>query len=339
MPVNPLRGTRRLTQLREDHLTECFAGWLDIDHAGREAYCDLVLGPYAAASGWTAPRISDIDTQRSFSIGRPDLTLTLADGHVLAIEHKVDAIETLGIPSEDGEPLGQLRRYLDDPAIAAVAFVRSTLRPPGDDVLGSPKYIHPADRHHFLWRDFYPLLESSSNRYAAWLREAFDADGYTPPHAFVGELTARDARVNFAKYWLPVRAVAHDLGWDVGTGSLVELYLSPRTAHLPASIWINPTDSVLVFRATPTNPAQTERIANLLDNATAALGFPDTTDIRTVPRAVGKVAVVDVCVPTRRVLGNSDSGPAVESELLAFFEPLLRTLATESTDPDSASQP
>ncbi len=74
MPVNPLRGTRRLTQLREDHLTECFAGWLDIDHVGREAYCDLVLRPYAAAAGWTAPRIADIDTQRSLSGGRPDLT-------------------------------------------------------------------------------------------------------------------------------------------------------------------------------------------------------------------------------------------------------------------------
>ena len=335
MPVNPLRGTRRLTQLREDHLTECLAGWLDIDDAGREAYCALVLRPYAAAVGWASPRIADIDTQRSFSSGRPDLTLMLTDGHVVAVEHKVDAIETLGFASEDGEPLGQLRRYLDDPAIAAVAFVRSTLKPPADEVLGSSKYIQPADRQHFLWRDFYPLLEASSSRYAAWLREAFEADGYTPPHTLVGELTARDARVNFAKYWLPVRAVAHDLGWDVGTGSLVELYLSPRQTHVPATVWINPTDSMLVFRATPTDPAQTERIARLLGDATAALGFSGTTDIRTVPRAAGKVAVVDVCVPMRRVLGTADSGPTVEAHLFAFVEPLLQALAAESTDLDT----
>ena len=297
-----------------------------------------MLRPYAAAAGWTAPRIADIDTQRSLSGGRPDLTLTLTDGHVVAVEHKIDAIETLGIVSEDGEPLGQLRRYMDDPAIAAVGFVRSTLRPPGDDVLGNPKYIHPANRQHFLWRDFYPLLEASSSHYAAWLREAFEADGYTPPHAFVSELTERESRVNFAKYWLPVRAVAHDLGWDVGTGSLVELYMSPRGPHLPATVWINPTDSMLVFRATPIDPAQIERIARVLDKATAALGVSGITEKRTVPRAAGKVAVVDVCVPMRHVLGNADSGPAVESQLLGFVEPLLRSLATGLSPPDRASQ-
>jgi hypothetical protein len=316
--------------LREDHLTECFAGWLDIDHPAREAYCDLVFRPYAATAGWASPQIVDIDTQRSLSSGRPDLILTLGDGHVVAVEHKIDAIETVGVISEDGEQLGQLRRYLNDPDVAAVAFVRSTLRPPGAEVLANPKYIRPPDRHHFLWRDFYPLLEASTNRYASWLRESFEADGYTPPHAFVGELTDRDARINFAKYWLPVRAVAHDLGWDVGTGSVVELYLSPREPNLPAAIWINPTDSLLVVRTTPSDPTKIDRIAQLLADAASKLGFPDVTDIRSVPRSTGKVTVVDIAAPMQRVLGDADSGPAVESHLLAFVEPLLRALSTDA---------
>jgi hypothetical protein len=151
----------------------------------------------------------------------------------------------------------------------------------------------------------------------------------------VGDLATTDARANFAKYWLPVRAVAHDLGWDVGTGSLVELYLSPRKAHMPATVWINPTDAMLVFRATPTDPAQIEHIAGLLGDATAAMGFAGTTNIRTVPRTAGKVAVVDVCVPMRRVLGTADSGPTVEAHLFAFVEPLLQALAAGSMDLDA----
>ena len=116
MPINPILGTRRLTQLREDHLTEFFAGWLDVDATARVAYCDRVIAPYAAARGWAPAAVTDINTQASFGCGRPDLTLTLADGHIVAVEHKLDAIETLAGDIQDGAQVGQLTRYLDEPA-------------------------------------------------------------------------------------------------------------------------------------------------------------------------------------------------------------------------------
>jgi len=327
MPINPILGTRRLTQLREDHLTEFFAGWLEIDPSASAAYCNLVIAPYATARGWATPVIADINTQSSFDDGRPDLTLTLADGHVVAIEHKLDAIETLAGELAEGEPIGQLTRYLDEPAIAAVAFVRSTLKPPGDTVLSHPKYIRPLQQHHFLWRDFYPLLEATSSHYGTWLREAFDRQGFTPPHPFVGELTSQVARTNFAKYWLPVRTLAHDLGWKVGTGSIVELYLEPRDDHPAATVWINPTESQLLFRVTPTKATDTKAFLLRLRGVAATLGPKVTVEERIVPRAKGKATVIDVIAPLRHVLGDASSGQDVEHRLFQFVEPLLRTTA------------
>jgi hypothetical protein len=328
MPVNPILGTRRLTQLREDHLTEFFAGWLEVDTNARAAYCDRVIAPYALSRGWARPAITDISTQASFTYGRPDLILTMADGHIVAIEHKLDAIETLAVDVQDGAQVGQLTRYLNEPAIAAVAFVRRSLKPPGDAVLSHPKYIRPLHQQHFLWRDFYPLLEWSSSRYTAWLREAFDREGFTPPHPFVGELTSEAARRNFAKYWLPVRTLAHELGWKVSAGSIVELYLDPRGARPAATVWINPTESQLLFRVTPTNATDADDFQRRLREVAATLALKDAVERRVVPRAHGKATVIDVIAPLKHVLGDSNSVHDVESRLLQFVEPLLRAVAS-----------
>lgn len=287
-----------------------------------------MIAPYAAARGWAPPVIADISTQASFGFCRPDLTLTLADGHLVAVEHKLDAIETLAIDGKDGAQVGQLTRYLDEPAIAAVAFVRRSLKPPADAVLNHPKYIRPLNQQHFLWRDFYRLFDVSASRYTAWLREAFDREGFTPPHPFIGELMSTEARTNFAKYWLPVRTLAHDLGWKVTTGSLVELYLEPRGGIPAATVWINPTESQLLFRLTPADETKTADLQHRLERVAAALGLKDAVERRVVPRTKGKAAVVDVIAPLKHVLGDANSVQDVESRLLQFVEPLLRAVVS-----------
>ena len=178
------------------------------------------------------------------------------------------------------------------------------MKPPGDAVLTHPKYIRPPNQQHFLWRDFYPLMEVSTSRYTAWLRESFDREGFTPPHPFIGELTSREARTNFAKYWLPVRTLAHELGWKVTTGSLVELYLELGGATPATTVWINPTESQLLFRVTPTNQTDTEELQRCLHGVATTLGLKDAVERRIVPRSKGKVSVVDVIAPLRHVLGS-----------------------------------
>lgn len=103
--------TRRLTQLREDHLTYFLASALECDAAFREGYQELVLGGLAAAGA--APRIARVEAQAAFAEQkcRPDLLLILDDGRQIACEHKLDAPET-PFTLDTGEVEPQLKRYL-----------------------------------------------------------------------------------------------------------------------------------------------------------------------------------------------------------------------------------
>jgi hypothetical protein len=184
--------TRKLTNAKEDHLTEFIAASLALSAAFRRNYSALVLGSFAAANGWSTPEIVDVQTQVAFNAGHdnPDMILRLADGHVISVEHKIEAQETPG--PESGEP-DQLRRYLAIPSIDGLVFVRETSATLHEEVLNHRKYVRPAHRDHFLWRDFYPLLEKEGGWFYTWLARAFNTLGYRPPHPKLGDWRSPEA--------------------------------------------------------------------------------------------------------------------------------------------------
>lgn len=189
--MNLFWETRRLTQAREDHLTCFLAVALEIDSSVRAAYEHKVLESLAIDD--TRPSIASVESQPAFpgTSCRPDLRLSLTDGRTIICEHKLEACETpLSLP--DGERRLQLERYVEL-EVDKVAYFRSTLETPPSKVLDSPKYLRPRSSPHFLWRDLYEPLLMGQHVVSAWLRDAFEKLGFTPPVPHIGPLWPDDS--------------------------------------------------------------------------------------------------------------------------------------------------
>jgi hypothetical protein len=325
--MNLFLATRRLARGREeDHLTEFFAAALEIDEPFRDAYTALIIAPFAEANHWAPPRIRFVETQKNFD-GHgscPDMTLTLEDGHIIACEHKLEAMETLApLVDELPDPVPQLQRYLASLPIDGLAFVRSSLKPPDAWVLDHRKYLRPRNRQHYLWRDFFPLLEASEHPCSRWLREGFVSLGFTPAHPLVGDLMQPAVAANFAKLWSSTRADAHELGWHVGAGAVVELYLDREKATSASRVWICPRNEQLLVRATPASDAYVPEILSRFGAIAAGLTIGVSVESHIVRRIAGKTMVVDAWAPLRLVLGECSSGEQAETRLHDFVIPFV----------------
>lgn len=329
--MNLFWSTRSLTAAREDHLTEFFAAALDVSESFRRAYADLVFKDGANTGTSTSPHIQNFTTQVNFAGTTccPDMIITLSDGRTIACEHKLDALETMG-PEKDSR--FQLVRYLDLP-VDGLIYVRTTWKPPASEVLNHPKYIHPRGREHFLWRDFYPILTSDNHVILDWLREGFERLGFTPPHPSIGDLSgpdedlSRENRENFAKLWQRTRSIAHNLGWKVDTGSIVELYLSANTTSLASSIFISPAKcDRFLFRVTPLTDKLRSVTNRLREVCNASCLRTDITQHQ-VKRKEGEIEVIDIITSLREILGKEQiSSEVIEERLSNFVEPLLHAV-------------
>lgn len=330
--MNLFLSTRAFVESKEDHLTEFFAAALENVEGFRSEYFGAVLAPFASRNGWADASITGVETQAGFpgSRCRPDMLLRLSGGQVIVCEHKLDAFETKG-PEED--PRAQLERYLELP-IDGLVYVRSSLRSPGETVMNHARYVRPAQGAHFLWRDFYTLLAPDRHVLLDWLREGFETLGFTPPHPSVGALTLRPVdlgekkeMLNFAKLWDPTVAMAQALGWRVGRGSIVELYLRENQRALAPEVFISPKDPArFLIRITP-GQGNLERVLASVKAAVQALPQEVSVSERRVPRARGHVEVVEVRTTQARVLGaERDSVEVLERRLLGFVGPVLKAL-------------
>lgn len=214
--MNLFLSTRSLTSASEDHLTEFFAAALELSEALRDAYFEVAIKDFAIKNNWGSCSITGVRTQKFFegSTCCLDMVLTLTnktDTKVIVCEHKLEAPETLG-PEIDER--GQLSRYLDLKEIDGPIYVRTSVLAPEANVLSHPKYIQPAKRAHFLWRDFYSLFENAPDLFMRWMKEGFEHLGFTPPHPLVGDLNTEADRRNFAKFRRGTCDSARRLGWD-----------------------------------------------------------------------------------------------------------------------------
>lgn len=327
--MNLFWSTRSLTSNREDHLTEFFAAALELSPIFRARYAALLLGEYASRQGWPEPIIARVETQVSYpgASSQPDLRLTLDDGHVILVEHKLEAPET--VERETGER-NQLQRYLALP-VDGVEYVCSSFRSLPDTVLADPRYIRPSNRDHFLWRDFYPLLDDQ-DRFLGWLKEGFERLGFTPPLPGVGELSGPDSeeirrnRENFAKLWGSTRRGARELGWHrIEAGDIVELYLSEGTSDLAASVFVSPAKAErFLIRVTP-KPGRLGAVIKVMEEAARSAWVPTEVANRQVTRK-GKVNVVDVTSSLHALLNREEQPAEMERRLANYVLHFLRRL-------------
>lgn len=326
--MNLFWSTRRLTESREDHLTEFFAAALAHAPSFRVAYSECVLHRYAARQSWPTPVIHRVETQPEFpGTGcRPDLVLHLEGGRRIACEHKIEAPETPG--AEDDR--GQLERYLELP-VDGVVYVRRGWLPPGEAVLSHPKYVRPAEKEHFLWSDFFPLLGPGQHLLIDWLREGFEWLGYTPPDPNVGVLTLRPvgeaerAMLDFAKLWNRVKTSSARMGWTVQTGARIQVYLVNHKTSPVAQVLISPeSQGEFLVRFTPRDEAHLDAIRATVASATASLGIRARLEVASGSKKGQKVKVVDVRAARPAVLGlEEQTVEELETRLLRFVEPLV----------------
>ena len=252
----------------EDHLTEFIAAALAMNSHFRKGFAEKLLANHSFSP------IATIETQACFPLHGciPDMLLTLEDGRVILCENKIEAIETLG----KDESKGQLEKYLKLP-VDGVAYIRGSWKPPDAKVLEHPKYIKPATREHFLWRDFYDLL-MQDDVFLQWLRQGFENMGYTPPLPPIGDLNDPDEnkrfanQKEFAKLWSLTRTNLRELGWRSETGSTIELYLennSSKWSHQYVFICPSPAERFII-RITP-REGHTSDIVNAVKEVIAPI--------------------------------------------------------------------
>lgn len=113
-----------------------------------------------------------IDHPRGTQRDRPDFLIRCEHWDAL-FEHKLDS------------PLGvvQLERYLEHASTRGrtyLGFVAPQMHHVSSDVIGHVGYIRPKTAEHFLWQDFYPLVEASGGKLAADFAEYMGVLGVRP---------------------------------------------------------------------------------------------------------------------------------------------------------------
>jgi len=332
--MNLFWETRHLTPAREDHLTCFVAAALEADSRFRTAYEDRLLG--FLPGGQTRPVIVGVKTQVFFEGHRslPDMLLELDDGRRVVCEHKLDALETVQVADDGGVSL-QLERYLRLPDIAAVAYFRSSLKPPANAVLQHPRYLRPGAAPHFLWRDLYEPLLAGDQRISAWLRDGFERLGFTPPLPHIGELWpnedkhVKENQRNFAKLWHSARS--HLSGrWKIQTGSRCELYLYPKGPSLAGLVYVSPLaqgGTLLRLRLSKIRGA-VSGLHHTLDKVITTF-LPVQPEVAKAKMGDG-TPCLDLLSSLRLVLGDESDAAKQEARLFAQVVPVIEALMRDA---------
>lgn len=153
----------------EDRLTFSWAYVLNAERRVGQKVVDLV----SARTGLPAAEfLSAIDHPEGTQRDRPDFVLK-TNTWSMVLEHKLDA----------GLGVKQLERYLDyvgDGRRTYLGLVAPRLIDVAQAVLRHPRYRRPKGAKHFLWQDFYPLLERSKSKLVQDFGLYLGALGVTP---------------------------------------------------------------------------------------------------------------------------------------------------------------
>ena len=306
----------------------CHIAWLS-----SETYVKLFLGHY------TREFLVTLCGNQVDGISLQNTTVSIATQQVhgnccVDMMFSLDGGKTIGVENKPESPEGddQLVRYLAL-GFSRLAFITGYYASVAPKVLQHKRYLRPADkREHFLWSDFYQLLDERIEVEPAAvltraLRELFAYLGFDPPKPEIGDLRdshperSRGNRQNFAKLWEPTRAGLRERGWTrITPGSIAELYVSKGAAKRVQKAWLDPTwtRGNLRVRFTPNRGVTAEEIERLL----AATELPQRNAVRISRRDVKDrktpETVVEVAISLKRLLGD-EKDPERMARALAEF--------------------
>lgn len=136
----------RYADEQENFFTECVAETLRQDPSLSRSFLAALLG-----TEHVSEEVPRIQTQVNYARSCVDMVIRVGD-MAIGVEHK--------LWSPEGK--GQLSKYLRLP-LDRVAFVTGYEAPRLHALKDNPKYLRPKGRRdHFMWHDFFPLVERSS---------------------------------------------------------------------------------------------------------------------------------------------------------------------------------
>lgn len=158
---------------------------------------------------------------------RPDLRLSCQEACLL-FEHKIDAkqhyeniIDDLGFELA----YSQLERYLATDESARVVLISLGTMQIDSKVLNNPRYLRPKDRPHFLWGDFYPIVQDyaaaqgKEDLFIIELRRFMEALEMMPPREGVGIIPSANEpgmkaeRAAMKRFWEKAIETLRANGW------------------------------------------------------------------------------------------------------------------------------
>lgn len=328
MSFNLFTNTKKFATSKENHLTEFFTAALVLSEKLRKNIINF-LGKSSDFEIESQVTISKINSQTTFADfnGQPDMEIKLSDGRVIIFENKIDAPQTL---DSEGEP--QLERYLELP-VDGLVYVRESWKNLDKKILKSNRYIRPPHgEDHFLWRDFYPLLEKVDEPLCQWVKEGFENEGYTPPPENIPPLYTPDGKYlkenqkEFAKYWKKTQAWAKRQGWKTGKSSYKDLRLhshseKPRIKISPSknnssefSIQIDVPNSIEVknFRTQLEENIDVEISVNF--------------EQKTMKREAGDVEVIRVKTTLNKIIEGLEKPEEIEDALFRHVKGVLQII-------------
>ena len=327
----------KVTAESEDVFTECLAETLRSDPEFKRGFLEKLCGPVVGKSVLSQEAI-DVKTQVGFDGAVPDMIFCIAGKVSIGVENKLQSPE-----GREGYGRTQLKKYLklvDAGELSGLAFITGYPANVLPQVVSHKGYLCPLEggekqREHFMWRDFYPLIEKRASKsrtgLAKALKRLFEYLGFEPPSPNIGDLNdpdiekAKRNKQNFAPFWDLTCQELKSRGWDVGPVDISGLWAWDGKTKRVRNADINPNyGNCLRFNLTLRKGASRQAVIDALSGLERVYGRdlrvePDVA-LRVAPRKAGgklrKVPIVKVLYPLRKLVEDKKRIPEKLAEIV-----------------------
>jgi hypothetical protein len=311
----------RWSTARENTFTECLAASLADDPFLCRAFVRRLGGKVGVDE--TPHVVTQVRPTRDICL---DLVLQ-CERQRIGLENKLFA----------REGKGQLKKYLTRARVDRLAFVTGNRYPIEQAVLQNPRYLSPENEEHFLWHDFYDMIEARAqvkrpSPFVTSLQQVFITLGFEPPLTRVGDLQSTDeaertrARRHFWTLWGTTRQNLGERKWKIRRpGSIAQVYVEdgPKGPLEWALLDpIHPRGSVKV-RLNIVGERARNAIFDLLHSQQFAFATDAEVSRSLAVRANSTDEVIDVRIAQRRLFSGARSDNEMQERLSDYVSSIF----------------
>jgi hypothetical protein len=330
---------RKLTDQEENLFTECLAETLRSDPQLLRQFVKRLCGQVAGRTHASRGSI-EVRTQVDLNGSILDMIFCVSEALAIGVENKLHSPEG---KERDGKT--QLEKYIGlvhAGKLSHLAFITGYHTDAPTRVAGNKGYLRPCEqgkkmRDHFMWTDFYPMIERRASKapasLAPYLLSLLIDLGFKPPSPEIGDLNdpdeevARRNKTNFANFWERTKQALRKRGWETTHIDKAGLWVEGGKAKRLKITDINPcyNRGNLRFNLTLKNGVKTQAVAGGLMGMGRHYGAgfsarPAFTS-RTVAGRRRKVAIVKVLYPLSKLVENRKKIPErLEDLVLAVVD-------------------